>query len=371
MQYIYLDNNATTALAPEVIEVMRAELAGFPANPSSIHLYGRAAQGKLMQAREVVAAYLGVHPREVIFTSGGTEAINLLLRGSIQNLSKGKILTSAIEHPAVDKTLADIERQHGWQVERLPVTADGAIGIARIEQSLDQTVRLLVFSAANSETGVRAPIEEIAELAYHHSLPLLIDGVAWLGKWPITLPRGVSGIAFSSHKIHGPKGVGVAVVRRSAKISPIITGGNQENRQRGGTENVEGIIGFAEAVKLLDSVDYLSIAHMRDYFEQLLRARCHVQINGGTSRLCNTSNLYFPGVDGETLLIQLDIHKIAASHGSACSAGARELSHVLVAMYGAERARSSLRFSLSRYTTASDIEIAAACIAEIVGSLVE
>ena len=337
-----------------------------PANPSSLHLFGREGRARLLWARESIGGYFGVTPKELIFTSGGTEAINFLVRGAAKHLPKGKILTSSGEHSAVEATLADLEKE-GWLIERLPV---GPLGHVRPDKIQSDGVQFMVFSAVNSETGVRAPIEDIASVAEAKGIPLIVDGVAWLGKEPIILPRGVSGIAFSSHKIHGPKGVGVALARPSLKVAPLLTGGAQESGPRGGTENLEGIVGFAKAVELLQAVDFRAIAVLRDRFEALLLKGCGAQVNGEGARVCTTSNLFFPGIDGETLLIQLDMAGIAASHGSACSSGAQEPSRVLLNMgYGYERAKSSLRFSLSRFTTATEIDRAAALICEIVLAL--
>jgi cysteine desulfurase len=369
MNRIYLDNNATTALAPEVLSAMHTALSCGPANPSSIHSFGREAKTKLLYSRESIAAYFGVKPKELVFTSGGTEAINFLLRGATLPLPRGKILTSSIEHSSVEATLCWLENE-GWKVERLPVRSLGAVEVKAIEKAFDETVKLLVFGAVNSETGVKAPIEEIAALALSKSIPLIVDGVAWLGKESFSFYPGISAVAFSSHKIHGPKGVGVAIARIPLKVAPLLTGGSQEGGKRAGTENLEGIIGFAKAIELLKSVNYGIITELRDRFEQLLIEECGATVNGQGSRICNTSNLYFPRIDGETMLIQLDTAGIAASHGSACSAGAQEPSRVLLNMgCNDKEARSSLRFSLSRYTTRSEIEAAAAIISKIVTSL--
>lgn len=369
MKRIYLDNNATTGLAPEVLEAMHEALSCGPANPSSIHSYGREAKHKLAKARETIAVYFQVKPKELIFTSGGTEAINFLLQGAAQHLPKGKILTSAIEHSAVSSPLESLEIQ-GWRVERLLPRSSGSVALEQIEAAFDETVRFLVFSAVNSETGVKAPIEEIAAFALQKGVPLIVDGVAWLGKETFSLHPGISAIAFSSHKIHGPKGVGLAVVRSTFKVSPLLTGGPQEGGRRAGTENLEGIVGFAKAIELLRTVDAKTIAELRDTFEKLLVEGCEAEVNGKGARVCNTSNLYFPGIDGETLLIQLDMEGIAASFGSACSAGSQEPSRVLLHMgCGEKGARSSLRFSFSRFTSLSDVEAAASTIRQLVLAL--
>lgn len=369
MERIYLDNNSTTFLAPEVLEVLQKSLASHLANPSSIHSFGREARAKMTAAKQTIAQYFNVKPKELIFTSGGTEAINLLILGVAMHLPKGKILTSSIEHVAVTSTLMTLEHR-GWQIQKVEVDQRGHVDIDQLASLVDQEVKLMVFGAVNSETGVRAPIEEIAILAKQNNIPLIIDGVAWLGKEFLSLPSGTIGIAFSSHKIHGPKGIGLAIVSPSLKIAPQLTGGPQEGGRRAGTENIEGILGFAKAIELLKNLDFQSIADRRDLFEQKLLRDCGAQLNGEGARICNTSNLFFPGIDGETLLIQLDMAGIAGSHGSACSAGAQEPSRVLLAMgLGEKRARSSLRFSLSRFTTSEEILSASDTITSVVLSL--
>ncbi len=372
MQRIYLDNNATTPLAQEVLDVMAKALSEGPANPSSIHWFGRSAKAKLSLARDQVADFFGVRPREVLFTSGGTEALNLLLRGIVAASPKGKIITSNVEHSAVEATLAFFETQE-WTIERLPVGLYGNVQTQQIQEVLDEATRCIVISAVNSETGVKAPIDEIADLAEKRNIPLIVDGVAWLGKESIRLHPGISGIAFSAHKIHGPKGVGLAIVRSSLKIPPLLTGGFQEFGKRGGTENLEGILGFAKALELLKSAlpdATIQMTMLRDHLETALIYCCGAQINGEGPRICNISNLYFPNIDAETLLIQLDMAGIAASQGSACNSGALEPSRVLLNMgFSLARARSSVRFSLNRYTTQSEIDTVIEFLSSLVPAL--
>lgn len=372
MDRIYLDNNATTALAPEVLEVMQKALAMGPANPSSIHFFGRDARSKLIEAREKIADFLGVKPQDLVFTSGGTEAINFLIRGAVSSLQKGKILTSNIEHSSIETTLACLEKE-GWGIERLPANLLGTVTVDQIKKAIDSQTRLIVLSAVNSETGVKAPIEEIAHLCEERLIPLIVDGVALLGKESISLPQGIWGMAFSSHKIHGPKGVGLAFVRPRLKISPLLTGGPQEFGKRAGTENLEGILGFSQAILLLKeglSQTTLHMAALRNKFENALIAGCQAQVNGQGPRVSNTTNLAFPDIDGETLLIHLDMAGIAASHGSACSSGSLEPSRVLLNMgIPPHLAKSSIRFSLSRFSTAREIERAVQIITDLVARL--
>ncbi|MBS3904169.1 MAG: cysteine desulfurase [Simkania sp.] len=359
MERIYLDNNASTATAPEVIKGMHAALALGLANPSSTHSFGREARAKLIEAREEIAQFFGVRPHELIFTSGGTEALNLLIHGTVNSLNQGKIITSDIEHSAVETTLASLEKK-GWVVDRLAAGLYGAVTLDQVESAIDENTRMIVLSSANNETGVKTPIEAIASLAEKRGLPFIVDGVASLGKDFISLPLGVSGVAFSSHKIHGPKGVGVAIIRSRLKIHGILTGGPQEFGKRAGTENLEGILGFACALRLLKKELPQAIDHMnslRDEFEQAIISHCQAQINGLGPRVSNVTNLAFSHIDGETFLIHLDMAGIAASHGSACSSGSLEPSRVLLRMgVPNDLAKSSIRFTLSRFTTKEEIE---------------
>jgi len=342
MQKIFLDNNGTTQVAPEVVAIMLAELEIGPSNPSSIHSFGRAAHLRLTRAREQIASYLKVRPNELVFTASGTEALNLAILGL---KSQGPIISTEIEHAAVYHTLKRLNQP----IHYLPVGKEGHIQIA----DLNKNVGLIVLSAVNSETGVKNPIEEIAQFAERHQIPLIVDGVAWLGKEPISIPSGVTAMAFSGHKIHGPKGTGLLFVRKGCKLDPLLTGGGQEGMRRAGTENLPGIIGFAKAIELLEPVATNQMEKLRNLLESSLDG---VIVNGTGPRICNTSSLTFPGIDGEALLIQLDLQGIAASMGSACSSGALEPSRVLLHMGLSNcEALSTIRFSLSRFTTEEEI----------------
>ena len=370
MKRIYLDNNATTALAPQVIEAMVEELKMGPSNPSSTHSFGRSANKRLSLAREAISDYLGVHPQEMIFTGSGTEALNLAITGSCLAGPRpaGHIITSPIEHAAVHQTLKEL----GHPLTYLPVGPSGHVQVKDVERALTDSTSLIVLSAVNSETGVMNPIEEIAHLIQtrQRKIPFIVDGVALLGKESFSIPQGVSAMAFSGHKIHGPKGIGLLFARKDFKLSPIITGGMQERMRRAGTENLAGIIGFAKAIELIEPSAFDSIRTLRNQFEQGLMEKIPgLRINGSGLRVCNTSNLYFPNTDGETLLIHLDQIGIAASIGSACSSGALEPSRALLEMGCSQaEARASIRFSLSRFTTHEEITQA---INLITSSLIE
>ena len=348
MMKIYLDNNATTRLDPLVKEAMDVDLGEIPMNPSSMHAFGREGRYLLTEARKTIAKAIGTLPSEIVFTSGATEALTTLIAG----IPAKKVLTSNIEHPAVTGALAAKDAE----VVELP-------GVVTPEMLENCDGDLLVLSAANSETGSLLDLEKIAAWAERKKIPFIVDGVQLLGKVPFTLFPGITAAAFSGHKIHGPKGVGFFFLRSGTKCAPLLRGGHQERGVRGGTENLSGILGLAKAIEIATPL----CSDLRDHFESLLSDIS--EINGEHPRLPNTSNLYFPGIDGETLLIHLDLNGIYASHGSACTSGALEPSRVLLSLgYSPERAKSSLRFSLSRFTTKKEITRAAKIIRELVVS---
>ena len=360
MSRIYLDNNATTPIDPEVSLVMKEHLDTFIANPSSIHFFGQEARALLQRARETVAKYLNAKTHEILFTSGGTESLSMLMRSPFQNQYCGHVITSSIEHASVYETARFLEKR-GCSVSFLKPNSEGRIDPCDVEAHLQENTQYVILSAANSETGVKNDIEAISKITGKRGIPLFIDGVSVLGKEPITIPNGVTAMAFSSHKIHGPKGVGATFVRSTHLFSPLFHGGGQEYGKRSGTENLLGIVGFAKAVELLENKlpsASLSMQKLRDFFEEeILKFFPEAIIHGKNPRISNTSNISFPYNDGESLLIQLDMHGIAVSHGSACSSGAIEPSRVLLQM-GVERAiaKSAIRFSFSRFTTKNELE---------------
>ncbi|MCE5317245.1 MAG: cysteine desulfurase [Parachlamydia sp.] len=356
---IYLDNNATTLPDPRVIEVMSRYLKEGGGNPSSIHAWGRAAKAALNQARRTIADYLKVKPAEIFFTSSGTEGANMLLRGLMNQ--KGHILTSSAEHACVFATVQAME-QEGFSATFLSPGLLGAVTPEAVQEAMRPDTRLISLMAVNNETGVKTDIVAIAEIAKERRISFLVDGVAWLGKEPLTIPEGVSAMFFSGHKLHCPPGIGFAYVRSTMTLKPLLIGGSeQESGKRGGTENLLGIVGLEEAVRLLHTELPAAAARMqklRDRLEEgLLGELDGVQVNGSGPRIANTSNLSFDKIEGETLLTQLDLKGIAASHGSACASGALEPSRVLRNMgLAADVAASSIRFSLSRMTTEEEID---------------
>ncbi len=370
---IYLDNNATTPLDPHVIHAMTRSLKQDFGNPSSSHVVGRHIRGLLDDARRSIASYLGVKPRELVFTSGGTEAINTVIRGLTKGCLPGHIVTSSVEHSAVFNTVQEMERL-GWNVTFVAPGLWGAITPDAVRAAMTSHTVLIAVMAVNNETGVKTDVEGIAQVAMEAGIPLFVDGVALLGKETFTIPMGVSAMAFSAHKLHGPKGIGLLYTRNRLKLPALITGGGQEFGMRAGTENIVGIVGFATAIERLreEQVSAMPrVLQLRDRLESGIMGRCSdVIVNGEGPRVANTTNLAFSGVDGEALLINLDQSGVAVSHGSACTSGALEPSRILVNMgVPLELARSSMRFSLSRFTTEEEIdaviEIVAAQVARL------
>lgn len=370
MEHIYLDYNASTPLDTNVLQVLIEELKKEQGNPSSVHFYGKQTRQKLEECRQIIARFLKIKPHEVIFTSGGTEGAALLIRGLMMRYPTGHVISSGAEHPCVYQTLTEL-RKGGADVLFLSTKEWGAVRPEDVEKSIRPETRLITLMAVNNETGVRTDIEAIASIAQQANIPFIVDGVAWLGKEKIELPAGVSAAFFSGHKIHAPKGVGFCMCRSHLKLSPLFVGGNQEFNRRAGTENLPGIIALAQAIVLLEHKQDQFIHHMRqmrDLFEQeLLRQLPNCVVNGLASRVCNTSNLAFLGLDGESLLINLDLEGISASHGSACSSGALEPSRILLDMgIPMSQVQSSLRFSVGRSTTEEEVRQAIAIIVRVV-----
>lgn len=368
--FIYLDNNATTMLDPRV-RIQMSSLPDKPYNPSSIHFLGKEAKKIINQARDTIAYALNVPAPTLFFTSGGTESMNMLINGLYSG--KGNILSTNVEHSCVFESLSQLQKT-GAYIQYVPVGFEGAPLVESIKAHINKDTTMMVFSAVYSETGAKLNLEEVAKLALHHHITLVIDGVALLGKEAFTIYPGVTGMGFSSHKLHGPKGVGLAYIANDTCCKPLLFGGPQEKGQRAGTENLEGIFGFSKAVELL-SVEFPSatkkMEELRELFEDILKKQLDdIEINGTASRICNTSNIYFPDVDAESLLIAMDRYGICASAGSACASGALEPSRVLLNMgLARKRAKSSVRFSLCRFNNKDEIEKAAFIICDIVKKL--
>jgi cysteine desulfurase len=369
---IYLDNNSTTTPTPSVLNKLKEIYALGPLNSSSIHQMGRLARKLINNAREGIAHILKADPDDIIFTSGGSESLNLAIRSLSSHLRPGKIISSRAEHSAVQKNLEALIRM-GWEITWLPPEEKGYISPQQIEEAIDDNTQMVVLMAVNNETGVLTDIEAIAQICIRKNLLFIVDAVAAFAKTNIHFFHGISAMCFSGHKYHAPQGVGLCLIRNELDIRPQISGGNQENSRRAGTHNVAGIAALYLAMKDFfdDKETHLNhIEKMRALFENGLKNSIgSVEINGTGPRSTNTSNLYFEGIDGETLLIQLDQMDLCASHGSACHAGSLSISTVLLSMgYSLERAKGSLRFSFSRFTKEEEIkqaiDIISACVQE-------
>lgn len=357
---IYLDHNATTPLDPSILKILIHELSEIEGNPSSIHMEGQKARKALENSRQIIARYLNVKPQEIIFTSGGTEGASLLLQGFFANTFQGHMITSNVEHSCIYQTVKNLERR-GCEVTFLPVGLWGAVKPESLKEAIQSNTKLIVLTAVNNETGVMTDIEAVACIAEEAGIPLIVDGVAWLGKENFSVHKGISALFFSGHKIHAPKGIGVVFVRQNLKLTPLFFGGGQEYNRRAGTQNLPAIIAFAGAVELLISNQSAYTAHMckmRDRLEDGIKKNLkEISINGMGPRVCNTTNISFLGVDGESLLMGLDREGLAVSHGSACASGAREISRILLNMgLPLKIAQSAIRFSTSRFTTESEID---------------
>lgn len=370
---IYLDHNATTPIDPLVAQVMIQVLQEYFGNPSSTHYHGQRARQKLEECRQVVADYLGVFPKEIFFTSGGTEGAHLLLNGIMLQKSKGHLITSSVEHACVYETAKMLQKK-GYEVSFLDPGEWGAIHPQAVREALRPDTRLISLMAVNNETGVKTDWEAIAGIAADYQIPFVIDGVALLGKENFRIPQGVSAAFFSGHKIHAPKGVGFCFCRKPIKLVPTFFGGNQEFQRRAGTENLSAIAGLTKGIQILAENQENITLHLRAMRalleENVLRNLPNTIINGLGPRIDNTVNMAFEGVDGETLLMKLDLEGLSVSHGSACSSGALEPSRILLNMgIPLMQARSSIRFSVGRTTTKIEVEKASELIVKAVHSI--
>ena len=375
---VYLDYNATTPVAPAVLEAMLPFLGENFGNAGSVHTPGQRARAAVDSARESVAALIGAKPSEIVFTSGGTEADNLALFGSVAVATKPRkhAITTAVEHHAILHTCEELKRQ-GIDVTVVPVRQSGEwqgiIDPKEIRRALRPETVLISVMHANNELGVIQPIEEIAPIAAEAGVRFHCDAVQSAGKVPLDVNRlGVDLLSISAHKFCGPKGIGALYVRTGTSLAPRFFGGHAERDRRPGTENVPGIVGIGKAAELARDLlleDSARISAFRDRLEAELLARIpSARVNGArTHRVPNTTNISFPRAGGEALLISLDLQGIACSTGAACSSGSTEPSHVLLAAgLSRDDARSSLRFSLGRPTTAAEIEYAISVIPSVV-----
>jgi len=365
---IYLDNNATTAVAPEVKEAMEPFWTEFYGNPSSIHTFGGQVARHVDTARQQVAELLGCHPTEVLFTSCGTESDNAAIRSALPvSPHRKKIVTTRVEHPAVLNTCRTLERPapigFDMRVVELPVDQYGELSLPDIGNALDEDVAVVSIMWANNETGVVFPVERIADMCRDRGILFHTDAVQAVGKVPIDLSNcAVDMLSLSGHKLHAPKGVGALYVRHGCRFQPFLIGGHQERNRRAGTEAVPMIVALGKACELarrrLDD-EQTRVRALRDKLEKALLASCpDAKLNGHPDhRLPNTANISFEYIEGESILLMLDEHGICASSGSACTTGSLEPSHVMRAMgipYTA--AHGSIRFSLSVYNSNAEID---------------
>lgn len=363
MNVIYLDNNATTQVAPEVMEEMLPYFHDLYGNPSSMHTFGGQVEQKLRQAREKVASLIGATPDEIVFTSCGSESDNTAIRSAIASYPDRKhIITTRVEHPAI-KNLCEYLSKHGYRVTFLPVDRQGRLNLDHFHKSLSNDTAIVSIMWANNETGVVFPIEEIAQVVRERGIVFHTDAVQAVGKIPVNVQEvPVDMLSLSGHKIHAPKGVAALYVRRGAKFSPFLIGGHQERGRRGGTENVASIIGLGRACELAAGhikEESGRVRYLRDKLEnEILKRVPNAMVNGEREhRLPNTTSISFEYVEGEAILLMMNEFGICASSGSACTSGSLEPSHVLRAMgVPFTAAHGSIRFSLSIYNTEEEID---------------
>ena len=374
MRRVYLDNNATTPVLPEVFEAMRPYFAEHFGNASSIHHHGQETRGAVERARELVAALLGCKASEIIFTSGGTEADNLAISGVVR--AADHVISSTIEHHAVLNSCKHLEAM-GCEVTYVRVDGRGLVDPDDIRRALRPHTRLITIMMANNETGVLQPVEDIGKIAAEADVYFHTDAVQAAGKVAIDVNRiACDLLSISGHKMHAPQGVGALYVRKGTVLEPMLYGGSHERSRRAGTENVPGIIGLGKAAQLANEAlqrgDLNQMSAMRDHIEQKILAEIEaIGVNGaGAPRVPNTTNIHFDYIEGEALVIALDLKGLAVSTGAACSSGAIEPSHVLTAMgLPSETARASLRFSLGKQNTAEDLTFALDLVSQTVARL--
>lgn len=386
MKRIYLDHNATTAVEPEVLEAMLPYLSGEYGNAASIHTFGQKARAGVETAREQVATLIGARPQEIVFTSGGTEADNHAIFGAVRALGtspsgrsanllddfekpspiapRKHVVTTSVEHEAVLNTCQALEKA-GVAVTYLPVNREGLVATEEVRKAIRQETVLITVMHANNELGTVQPVEEIGRIAADADVYFHTDAVQSAGKIPIDANAlKLDLLSLSGHKFYAPKGVGGLYVRGGTRLQQLLYGGHHQRGYRPGTENVPGIVGLGKAAEIAKAKlaeDAARVAAMRDRLEQGLLARVpYAKANGARApRTFNTTNITFPGIEGEALVIALDLKGLACSTGAACSSGAVEPSHVLTAIgLSPDEARSSLRFSLGRHTTAAQIDSA-------------
>lgn len=377
MKLIYLDHNATTPVDPEVIKAMLPYYQTIFGNASSSHQFGQKARKNIDQLREIIAKFINANPEEIVFTSGGTESDNFAIIGiCFANEKKGNhIITSQIEHPAVLNTCKYLEKK-GFKVTYLPVDKYGIIDLDQLKNSITKETILITIMHANNEIGTILPIAEIGKIAKEKEIYFHTDAVQTIGKIPINVEElNVDLLSLSAHKIYGPKGVGALYIRKGTKIQPLIYGGHHEKNRRAGTENVPGIVGLAKAIeiqKMEMENEINQISKLRDkLYQGIIEKIDCVYLNGHPEkRLANTLNLSFEFVEGESIILNLDLKGVAVSSGSACTSDTLESSHVLKAMnVNPMLTQGAVRFSLGKDNTEEDINYVINILPEIISKL--
>ncbi len=379
MTLVYMDNNATTMVAPEVVEAMKPFFSERYGNASSMHSFGGGVAKDISIAREKLADLIGAHPREIVFTSGGTESDATAILSALTTMpERREIVSTRVEHPAVLNLCKHLARDKGYVVRWLSADKEGRLDMEEVKAAITENTAVVSVMWANNETGVIFPVEEIARIARDHGALMHTDGVQAVGKIPIDVGSSeINFMALSGHKFHGPKGIGVVYIKRGTRYAPFMLGGHQESDRRGGTENVPGIVGMGEAARLAketlaDEAD--RVRKLRDRLQAgLIEAIPAAHINGAIEdRLPNTLSMGFEYVEGEAILMRMDFKGICASSGSACTSGSLEPSHVLRAMgVPFTSVHGSIRFSLSRYTTDEEVDYAIAEVPPIIRLLRE
>ncbi len=378
IRQVYMDNNATTRLRPEALEAMMPYMTVHFGNPSSVHHLGRAVRAKISDARDVIAAAIGADPSEVFFTSGGTEADNLAIKGHAwadRKASGSHVITSPIEHPAVLEVCKYLAK-NGYELTQVPVDADAMVSPESVREAIKENTTLVSIMHANNEVGTIQPVAEITKIAKEKGITVHTDAVQTFIKTPVNVDDlGVDLLSLSSHKVNGPKGIGVLYIRKGTKMHPLAHGGHHERGLRAGTENVAGIIGFAKSVEVGLAEMEKTGAHvkkLRDELERRILAEIpHTKLNGHPEkRLPGTVNISFKCIEGEALLINMDMSGMAISTGSACSSGSLDPSHVLIAMgIPHEIIHGSLRFSFGHENVMDDVDYAMTHLPRIITNL--
>lgn len=365
MEQIYLDHNATTPVEPEVVEAILPYLKDNFGNASSVHSFGRDSKVALENAREQIAAFINCLPEELFFTSGGTESDNIAVLGTTNQLraKKNHLVIGSTEHHAVFEPAEHLHEKENWSVDKLPVDSEGFSNKDDLSKLINDKTALVSVMHANNEIGTIQNISELAETARSKNVMFHTDAVQSVGKIPVDVRKlNVDMMSLTAHKIYGPKGIGALFIRQGIRISPLFYGGSHEKKRRPGTENVAGAVGFAKALEIAGKrmeQDHKQLSELSDYFiEKVTASLPDVVLNGPrNNRIPQTVNLSFTGIEGESLLLSLDLEGIACSSGSACTSGSTEPSHVLTAMCKPKvEAQGAIRFSMGRSTTREQID---------------